>query len=159
MNKTIEEASLDNLHDIIVPDAVGLFPLAEGWYMVVLLCLALLFHVALRGYEQYKKTLYKREALREISTYSSESRETALALLALAKRVGIAAYGREEIAPLSGERWWDFMEIHSKVVVSKEIREDINSLLYDVNAHTSDFYVIKSFVTLWIKTHKVSDDV
>ena len=44
MNKTIAEASLDNLHDIIMPDAVGLFPLAPGWVMVLLLLLALLFH-------------------------------------------------------------------------------------------------------------------
>lgn len=161
MNKTIEEASLDNLHDIIVPDAVGIFPLAPGWYMLALLFLTLLFYVAMKGYTQYTKTLYKREALREISTYSSKSRETALALLSLAKRVGIAAYGREEIAPLSGESWWDFMESHSKVKVSRELRDKITTLLYDdtVQSDTSHFNTIESLVTLWVNTHKVSEDV
>lgn len=161
MNKTIAEASLDNLHDIIVPDAVGLFPLAQGWYMVALLGLALLFHVAVRRYAQYKKRLYKREALREISTYSSKNKETVLALLALAKRVGIAAYGREKIAPLSGESWWDFMENHSRVKIRRELRDTIATLLYDDSAKSSvsDFNAIKSLTTLWIKTHRVSEHV
>ena len=44
MNKTIAQASLDNLHDIIVPDGVGFFPPAPGWIVVGLLLLALLFH-------------------------------------------------------------------------------------------------------------------
>ncbi len=30
MNQTIAEASLDNLHDIIIPPAIGFFPLAPG---------------------------------------------------------------------------------------------------------------------------------
>lgn len=161
LNKTVAEASLDNLHDIMVPDAVGLFPLAPGWYMVALLGLALLFYVVVRRYAQYKKRRYKREALREISTYSSKSRETALALLTLAKRVGIAAYGREKIAPLSGESWWDFMESHSRVKMSRELRGTIATLLYDDSAQSSvsDFSAIKSLTTLWIKTHKVSEHV
>jgi len=46
MNKTIADASLNNLHDIMVPAAVGFFPLAPGWYIVLLLFLSLLFHFA-----------------------------------------------------------------------------------------------------------------
>ena len=161
MNKTIQEASLDNLHDIIVPDAIGFFPLAPGWIIVGVLLLTLLFHFVVQAYKRYKKTLYKREALTELENYRDESKDDALALLKLARRVAIAAYGREEIAGLSGDDWWEFMEQCSKVKVSRELRDEISTLLYDNTAQidTKQFRLISSMVSVWIKTHQVSTNV
>ena len=157
LNKTIAEASLDNLHDIIVPDAIGFFPPAPGWYFVLLLLLALLFHFSIQAYRRYKKSLYRREALKELQNYRQESRQNIMALLGLAKRVGIVAYGRTEVAGLSEAKWWAFMEKHSSAKISITVQKEISQLLYDEN------YVIQSalhenvtdFVTQWIKTHKV----
>ncbi len=161
MNKTIAEASLDNLHDIILPEAVGYLPPAPGWYVLALLVLALLFHFSMGFYKRYKKSLYRREALDELGSYEAQGKEEMLHLLTLAKRVAIAAYGREEIAKLSAESWWNFMEQHSKARVSKELRVQIANLLYDKTYDTKsiDSSAIKKFVTLWIKTHKVSPHV
>lgn len=156
LNQTIAQASLKNLNDIIVPEAVGLFPLAPGWIIVILLATSLLFHFVFKAYSRYKRSLYKREALQELESYTKESREEILALLALAKRVAIASYGRTEIAQLSGESWWDFMEQHSKVKVHKEIRAYLSNILYDVSkqGETSNYTEVKRMVALWIKTHK-----
>ena len=161
MNKTIAEASLDNFHDIIVPDAIGYFPPAPGWYVLGLLALALLFHFAIQTYAKYKKNLYRREALKELESFSEQSQEETVLLLSLAKRVAIVAYGRERIAKLSADSWWDFMEEHSKVKVSKELRKNIAKILYDkgYESKQSDALAIKTFVTLWIKTHKGSENV
>ena len=161
MNKTIAEASLDNLHDIIIPDAIGFLPPAPGWYILGLLLLALLFHFTLRFYARYKKSLYRREALEELDRYQGENKEETLQLLSLAKRVAIVAYGREESATLTGESWWNYMEAHSKVNISKELRDEMSRLLYD-EAYESDsahYRAIKAIVTEWIKTHKVEHHV
>jgi len=161
MNQTIQEASLDNLHDIILPDAVGFFPLAPGWIIVGVLLLSLLFHFVVKGYERYKKTLYRREALRELERNTDESKEEAVVLLSLARRVAIAAYGREETAPLTGDAWWNFMENNSKVQISGELREKITTLLYDRRStgEYSYYQTIRSIVEVWIKTHKVPGNV
>jgi len=161
MNQTIQEASLDNLHDIILPDAVGLFPVAPGWILVGISLLTLLFHFAVKGYDHYKKTLYKREALRELERSKYDSKEGLVALLTLARRVAIAAYGREATAKLTGDAWWNFMEQHSKVQMSGELREKIATLLYDSSSteDTSSYQTMRSIVEVWIKTHKVSDNV
>ena len=161
MNKTIAQASLDNLHDIIVPDGVGFFPPAPGWIVVGLLLLALLFHFSVKRYKQYKKSQYKREALKELETYKNSSKEDVVALLSLAKRVGIAAFGRHEIAKLSDNSWWDFMEQHSKVKIDVQLRVALSKLLYDAS-YTMDnvlYENTKAFVTVWIKTHKGGKDV
>jgi len=161
MNKTIAEASLDNLHDIIVPEAVGFLPPAPGWTIVLLLLLALLFHTLVKVYTHYKRSLYRREALKELGTYRQQSKKNASSLLLLAKRVGIAAYGREVIVKLYDDAWWDFMEKHSKANVSQEVRGDISKLLYDetytMNSELQDNII--TFVTLWINTHKGQSDV
>ena len=159
MNQTIAQASLDNLNDIIVPDAVGFLPLAPGWVIVILLALALLFHFAFKAYERYTRSLYKREALKELERYTMQSREEMLTLLTLAKRVAIAAYGRTQIAKLSGQSWWDFMEQHSKVKIGKELRAELSDLLYSTAKQddTPQYTVVKDLVTLWIRTHKVTD--
>lgn len=102
---------------------------------------------------------YQRDALREMTRYQSKSKEDVWALLALAKRVGIVAYGRERVASLSGEAWWEFMQRHSQAVVSQQSQKEIEALLYHSNASYIDFDAIKGFVTLWIKTHKVVEDV
>lgn len=161
MNKTIAEASLDNLHDIMVPDAVGFFPLAPGWVIVLLLLLSLLFHFAVQASLSYKKSQYRRDALKELDMYNQESKENAIASLSLGKRVAIAAYGRESIAKLYDDSWWDFIENNSQGKVSKQTREDIAKLLYDESyvMNTVLQANIRKFVTLWIKTHKVKSDV
>jgi len=156
MNKTIEQASLDNLNDIIVPDAVGFFPLAPGWIIVAVLALTLLFHMAFKRYQYYKRTQYKREALQELHCLASQNAEATVSLLALAKRVGIAAYGREKVAKLDGDLWWDFMEQHAKVKVNRALRDALAALLYDKNVpfESSTFKEVKSIVHDWIKTHR-----
>lgn len=161
LNQTIAEASLDNLHDIIVPEALGFFPLAPGWYMLIVLFLTLLLHVVMQRYRRYKGEQYRRDALKELSNYSEKSKENSIALLSLAKRVSLFTYGRKEVAHLSHEAWWDFMETHSVVKVSTVFREEMQQLLYDDTYSLDDaqYDSLKQTVEVWIKRHKVQKDV
>lgn len=161
MNKTIAEASLDNLHGIIVPDGVGFFPLAPGWYIVALLLFTLLFHFSVRRYKVYQKSQYKREALKELATYNKSGKEDVIALISLAKRVGLSAYGRNTVAKLSDDSWWDFIEQHSKAKVDSELRVALSKLLYDTSYRMDSalYDNTSAFVTAWIKTHKRGKDV
>lgn len=123
--------------------------------------MALLFHFAMQFYKRYKKSLYKREALAELASYKEERKDEILPLLTLAKRVGIAAYGREKIAKLSNDSWWNFMEQHSNAKVSSELRVEIANVLYDdgYDNKGKTYSDVKALVILWIKTHKGSEDV
>ncbi len=157
LNQTIAEASLDNLHDIIVPDAIGFFPLAPGWYILFLLLLTLLFHFGYQKYKVYESERYKRDAKKELEALNDKNRANTIALLGLAKKVGIVAYGREAIVKLHRDEWWDFMEVHSKVSVNPDIRESIAKLLYEENVAFDDsvYDAVFLMVSQWIKTHKV----
>ena len=156
MNQTIAAASLDRMHDIIVPEAPGFFPPTPGWYILLLLSLALLFHVILQAYNRYRAEAYRREALQELAEYNKPNKENALALLSLAKRTGIAAYGRETIVPLLDDAWWDFVEAHSEATIDAPMREALRALLYssDFTFTNAMFEKLYATVGTWIKSHR-----
>lgn len=161
LNQTLAKASLDHLHDIIAPDAVGFFPLAPGWYILIALFLSLLFHFGYQKYKIYEREQYKRDAEEELEGLNDKNRANTIALLGLAKRVGIAAYGRETIVPLQGEAWWDFIESHSRALVDSDIRGSIERLLYEegVAFDACVFDAVFLMVSRWIETHKVESHV
>jgi len=161
IKQTIAQASLNNLHDITVPERVGFFPMAPGWYVVLLLLLTLLFHFGYSYYKAYKKEQYRRDAKKELETLNDKNRENAIALLALAKKVGITAYGRAVVVPLQGDNWWDFIASHSKAKVDPKLRVLIVTLLYeeDVIFDAATFDAIVLVLLQWIKTHKRISDV
>ena len=117
--------------------------------------------MAFKRYKYYKRTQYKREALQELHSLATQNAEATVSLLNLAKRVGIAAYGREKVAKLDGDLWWDFMEQHAKVKVNRVLRDEIAALLYDKNVpfESSTFKEVKSIVRDWIKTHREISNV
>ncbi len=160
MNETIAQASLENLHDIIVPDAIGVFPLASGMVIALLLLISLLFHFIVVAYKHYRANQYKRDALSQLQYASSPSRENLLILLSLAKRVGIFVYGRDTVAPLSGKSWWTFMQEHSQARIDDSLEIEMNGFLYDDKKvmHNKSFQAVFSFVKSWIETHKVNLD-
>ncbi len=160
MNRTLAEASLDNLHDIIVPEPIGFFPLAPGWIVLILLFLTLLFHFGRQKYLHYQKEQYRRDALEALESLTENGQENTLALLSLAKRVGISAYGRETLAALSDAHWWDFVQAHSKAEVDTSLRSRIEKALYagsplDENTYRTLFFQVET----WITTHKGAEDV
>ena len=126
-------------------------------YTVFLLIVTLLFHFAYQRYKVYEKEQYRRDAEEELEALNDKNRENTIALLGLAKRVGISAYGREAIVPLNGDAWWDFIEEHSNATVNSDTRASIEKLLYeeDVAFDTCVFDAVFLMVSQWIETHKV----
>lgn len=149
--------SLDLMHDIVVLPAFSLWPLATGWYLVLALLLAFVLHKGLQMYRAYQRNLYKREALAELTglNKSSEDEKTAL-LLALMKRVALQHFGRDKVAALSHDAWWDFMESNSKVKVDDTLRTYTQAVLYDadVKHDSKNIQKLEGITATWIKTHQ-----
>jgi hypothetical protein len=129
--------------------------------MILLLILALIFHFAYQRHIAYEKEQYRRDAEEELEALNDKNRENTITLLSLAKRVGIVAYGRERIATIHGDSWWDFMEAHSKTSVDVDLRKSIQRLLYEENIafDACVFDAVFLMVSQWIETHKVVPNV
>lgn len=153
--------SLDQMHDIIIPSAVSLWPLAPGWYALLLLVLTYGIHAALKYWSLYQKNLYRREALEVLSSLDTEDASKAInSLLGLMKRAGLQHFGREKVASLSQNEWWDFVERHSKAKADKQIRELSQKILYtpDAEASREELKAFSKVAKVWINTHHGETD-
>ena len=106
-----DSASLQNLHDFVVPGPVAWWPPAPGWYAVFALAAATLLLLAWRGFRHWRRNRYRGEALRELaqicrSNRAGDLRKTPILL----KRAALSAWPREQVAGLVGMDWYRFLD-------------------------------------------------
>lgn len=109
-----DQASLDNLHDIVVPEPVTWWPPAPGWYLLGALILFAASWFFINAIENWWKNRYRGAAIKELnqlrhSTRKLENHELIRRLNDILKRVTLNAWPREEVATLSGEQWLEFL--------------------------------------------------
>jgi hypothetical protein len=108
--------SLQNLHDIVVPAPSPWLPLAPGWYALGFTLLLLLLWFSGKRYRIWQRNRYRREALYALSCIEKSLTDPAQfpqflpQLPQLVKRTAIAAYGRIQVASLSGIDWLAFLD-------------------------------------------------
>ena len=113
--KSTDPASLQNLNDIVLPATVGWRPLAGGWYVLLGLALIFLSWFVYKSVRDWKANRYRRSALTELEVLSEgiqnpAGRSSSLRKIpALLKRTALAAYPRNEVAMLTGEDWFRFL--------------------------------------------------
>ncbi len=107
------------LKDIHLPAEPGIWPIAPGWWGVllfaILLIVALVFII-----KKYQRGAAKREALIKLQQIESEyqadkdSGRYFSDISKLLRRAAIHAFSRQACAGLSGEAWLQFLQNHSK---------------------------------------------
>ena len=114
-----DPASLQNLNDIVLPEAVGWWPLANGWYYLFAVLLLLLAWLIYRMIQSWNGNRYRRAALHQLQLLAKdiadkEKRDAGLRQIpVLLKRTALSVYPRNQIASLTGKHWLDFL--NSKV--------------------------------------------
>ena len=104
------------LRDLHLPDAVGWWPLAPGWWGVIAVVIAALMYLAWRWYRAWRHNAPRRHALRELARYEAEYLQhrdpvTLGKRLSELLRRGMLAYApREEVAGLTGEAWLAWLD-------------------------------------------------
>jgi hypothetical protein len=97
------------LRDIHLPDPIGWWPLAPGWWGVLILALLTSFGLAYWRHRRLRGPTAVQAARAELDRLEADTampaREKLQALSILMKRVAISLYPREEVARLSGEEW------------------------------------------------------
>ncbi len=100
-----DTTSLDRLHPVVLPDAVGWLPLAPGWKVVLVFVALALLVFAWRRWLAWRDDRYRRQALKELRHLADTG-----ALPRLLRRAALSAWPRERVAPLEGEAWHRFLD-------------------------------------------------
>jgi hypothetical protein len=92
------------------PAAVGWWPPAPGWWVVTVLCIALVVGVV-RVLRDPRRAL-RRAAMRQLQVIrvsDADGAAVARATQNLIRRYALAVFGRERVAKLTGEAWLSFV--------------------------------------------------
>lgn len=133
--------SLQNLNDIVLPEAAGWWPLAPGWYVLFGLLLVILAWFAYTSVRRWINNRYRRVALQQLQLLTedirnTDNRDTGLRQIpVLLKRTALSVYPRSQLASLTGGNWHDFL--NSKVS-KPSFTESTASLLDEISYSVGD---------------------
>ena len=145
--KSPDPASLQNLNDIVLPASVSWWPLASGWYFLIALMLIALAWIGYRSIRRWIENGYRRAALHELQLLvqdiqDPEKRNTGLRQLpVLLKRTALSVHPREQVASLSGDDWYDYL---NSQIDKPAFTESDKSLLDRISYSTGDLNNIDS---------------
>ena len=104
------------LRDLHLPETLGWWPLAPGWWGVIVVALVAFLYLAWRWHKAWQFNAPRRHALRELARFEAEYLEhrnpvTLGKQLSELLRRGMLAYApRDEVAGLTGEAWLRWLD-------------------------------------------------
>lgn len=156
-----DPASLDNLHDIIVPDSAPWWPPAPGWLWVLGIVSVAVVVVLVRRFIHYQANRYRREALHALGRLhwkDAEGLERARALAemsALLKRTAITAFSRERVASLTGAAWYAFLDRTADTYFNEGLGTELDAALYgSACPEAPRIRELEGQVRRWIRKHR-----
>lgn len=124
---------LSQLQDIQPPQDIGYWPLAWGWWLLILCTIALIVLLTIASYRLIQQRKAKKQALKLLKNIEATTSpiETVQHINSVLKRVMLAYCPREEVATLTGEKWAVYLNRlgHKSVPISAELTQ----LAYQAN--------------------------
>ncbi|MCV2885401.1 DUF4381 domain-containing protein [Aestuariibacter sp. AA17] len=108
---------MSQLHDITIPTDVSIWPLATGWWILLILCVVIGTATTYTFVKRRQKRVEKKVALRILSQIDPDDDQWPVLVNDVLKRAAIHYCEALQIAPLYGEKWVSFLcsQVSSKV--------------------------------------------
>ncbi|MDH5298403.1 MAG: DUF4381 domain-containing protein [Desulfobulbaceae bacterium] len=149
---------LARLKDIHLPPPVSWWPPAAGWWILACLLLAGVGFGLSLWWRAARGNRYRRVALAALATLQAQHRDDghrlAEEVATLLRRVAIQGYGRETVAPLTGQAWLRFLDRTGNTDrFSAGEGKVLGTMLYQ-RSLTVDSDRLCQLARAWIKDHR-----
>ncbi|WED43041.1 DUF4381 domain-containing protein [Legionella cardiaca] len=151
---------LTQLHDIHLPAAIGWWPLAPGWYVLIISLLLLAGIFFAYSYRRRGYGRAKREALQLLANLQNEYRQhrnsqlSSMKISELLRRVALVYFPRQQIASLQGNEWIEFLNTTSKKIDFYQVSELLLQVPYQLSTER-DLDPLFTRARAWIKQRGV----
>jgi hypothetical protein len=159
-----QSTSLDLFHDIVEPAAAAWWPPAPGWRILLAVAALLAIVALLKGIAHWQSNRYRREALqllRQLPAVQGEraaDRRRLAAIAEVLKRTALTAYPREQVANLTSDDWFAFLDRTGGTCFSAGLGAAMEESSYSSASgawQAQEFEELETQVRHWIKQHKV----
>jgi len=155
---------ISGLESLIAPEKVAFWPPAPAWFLLAGLILLALLLFLLRWIRRRIRNRYRRLALSQLNEILESAGNQVLqsdvqALNRLLKETALSTYPREQVAPLFGKEWLEFLDKYcTKTKLSDQHGDLLDSTIYvnneEVNIPVDQWNSLIAEVEIWIKKHK-----
>lgn len=146
---------LDQLKAIHAPTDVSAWPLAWGWWVLIIAALLLVVGGILLWKRYRTFTLAKRQALQLVEQTDPDSPDAVSTLNQILKRVSRHYDGHINTASLYGEKWTDYLVSQlpeKQQATARQSFTEMNALLYQKTPATAEQAAKqKAAVAYWIR--------
>lgn len=154
-------SSLDLLRDVHVPPALGWWPVAPGWYILIILILIAITISLTLFIRYYQQGRFKRQSLRLLAryhqqyTHDANPHQTCAQISELLKQAALIYYPRQHVAGLQGDAWLNFLNAHAKNIDFNCVRTLLLERPFQNNhqiiPYTDDLEPLFECTKSWIK--------
>lgn len=145
-----DAASLDRLHDIVLPPAVSWWPLAPGWYVIFILLVLTIAYLGWRLWKKRKANAYRRAALQELTEMKDAS-----SIAELLRRTALAVVPRSAVAEKSGPAWADWLAGQCPDPMVQEVHQLLGGGVYSRSAKEQNIGPLRDYAACWIAHHHI----
>lgn len=155
---------LDQLRDIHLPEPVSWWPPAPGWWLLIIITLALTAWTTHFLYRRYKAALYRRQALKKLDQLTELNNQQQLTqLYELLKQTANSAYPQLRPASLGTEAFVNFLISSCNKEVFQQLDFDLAQALYSNSKQgfssrsNEQLERLLRDARIWIKGHRHQD--
>lgn len=152
--------ALAQLKDIHLPEPIGWWPLAPGWYVLMAILLVIVIGFIYLDHKRRLHARAKNQALKLLAVYKQQyeqennTQATSARISELLRRVALVYFPRSEVASIHGDDWIQFLNKTSKGIDFKPVQ----SMLLESPFKRSETLNLKPLFTRseqWIKQRRV----
>lgn len=148
---------LHALRDIHLPKAISFWPPAPGWFVLVILGIAVFVSLAYYLQRRWQRSKANKAALLQLAVLQQQRQEmpateVAANIAILLRRVALSHYLRTDIAALQGDAWLHFLDKTGKTNTFIQHKHLLLKIPY--KKHTkNDVTILFTLAKRWIKYH------
>lgn len=142
--------------DIHLPEEIGFFPLASGWWLLIMLCTIALLIAAIAVWRRKKQRAHRQAALLELAQISGIESDQVYAqqLNQLLRRVARQSYPQRAVVSLSSDEWQQFLLSSSRATFTELTLTTLATAAYQAQSPTLDRNAIDQQAQRWIIKHR-----
>jgi len=159
MQDNLSEILKQQLRDIHLPEQIGWWPLAYGWWMLIVIAVISLVALVVLLIRKRQSNLYRKFALTELGSHYAawqQNKDNALYLQSannILKRCVLQNNDDPTIAKLSGQQWIYTLDLLSNSSLSNTVRSALAVECYKPKP-AIDIDRTHNELVNWLKSHR-----